>query len=68
MVLYFLVESIFIFVLSIMDLEESDMEVVELSVFTVVESVLELEDPDPQAARKPTNTTVNNFFILNSLK
>jgi hypothetical protein len=42
--------------------------VVELSVFTVVVSVVELEDPDPQAVRIPTNTTVNNFFILNSLK
>jgi hypothetical protein len=53
-------------VLSIADLAES--AAIELSVFTVVESVVELEDPDPQAAMILTNVTVNNFFILNSLK
>jgi hypothetical protein len=65
--LYFLVESIFMvsvtfFVLSTIIFVESVTTVVTLSVFTVVDSVV--DDPDPQAANRPTNVTVNNFFIL----
>jgi hypothetical protein len=63
----FLVESIIIFVLSIIFLVESEPEVITLSVFTTVESVVVVEAPDPQAAKAVTAKTVNNFFMLISL-
>jgi hypothetical protein len=62
------VESIIVFVLSIIFLEESETLVVTLSVFTTVESVVVVEEePDPQAAKTVTARIVSNFFMLMSL-